>query len=308
MERSSFFNSVGGDRKYFAEDMARHFAKVLTNGVFPTGTQLQVTPADGLAVSLSAGSAWINGYAYTNDGDLTLPLAVADGVLQRIDRVVIRWDRSERKITTKVITGVPASLPTAPDITRDADCYDLGIALVLVSAGATLITQELISDTRADNEVCGFVSSLITPDTSGWWDQFNAAFYAWFAGIQNALDGDTAGNLLNLINAHIADTNDPHDVTPAQIGAATPATDFSVTLSTAWTGSSAPFTQTVTVTGLTGTRKIFVGVADNATDDQEAAAEAAKLKCTGKAANQITVKARGTKPTIAIPIIVREVD
>jgi hypothetical protein len=89
---------------------------------------------------------------------------------------------------------------------------------------------------------------------------------------------------------------------------AAPSTDFTATLSTTWTGSSAPFTQNVTVTGLTGTKKVFVGLAENATDAEYAAAAAAQMMCTAKAANQVTITARGTKPTITIPIIIREVD
>ena len=34
MEFSSFFNSVGGDRKYKAEDWAEYFGSFIGNGVF----------------------------------------------------------------------------------------------------------------------------------------------------------------------------------------------------------------------------------------------------------------------------------
>ena len=88
---------------------------------------------------------------------------------------------------------------------------------------------------------------------------------------------------------------------------AAPSTDFTATLSTTWSGSG-PFTQDVEVMGLTGTKKVFVGLANNATDAEFTAAVAAQLRCTAKATNQVTVKAHGTKPTIAIPIVVREVD
>lgn len=88
---------------------------------------------------------------------------------------------------------------------------------------------------------------------------------------------------------------------------AAPAVDYTASLSTTWTGSAVPYTQNVTVTGLTATAKIFVGLADNATDAEFAEAAAAQLMCTAKAANQVTITARGTKPTIALPIIVRVV-
>lgn len=211
-EKSTFFNSVNGDRKYKSEDIAAHFAKLITNGVYPSGTQLQATENEGMDVTVSAGSAWINGYAYHNDSDYTLSFDAADGVLNRIDRIVVRWGRLARSINLAIIKGTPASSPTAPAIVRSSDYYDLGIANVSIGAGITAITQAMITDTRADNAVCGFVSSLIQPDTSGWFSQFDTAFNAWFAGVQDTLDGDTAGNLLTLINgvdtsldAHTAD-------------------------------------------------------------------------------------------------------
>lgn len=210
-EKSTFFNSVSGDRKYKAEDMAAHFAKVLTNGVFPSGTQLQATEDEGMKINVSAGSAWINGYAYHNDSDYTLSFDAADGVLNRIDRIVVRWGRLARSINLAIIKGTPASTPVAPAIVRSADYYDLGIATVEIDAGITAITQAMITDTRLDSSVCGFVSSLIQPDTSGWFTQFDDAFTAaitgnqadwdvWFATVEDILDENVAGNLLNLIN------------------------------------------------------------------------------------------------------------
>jgi len=199
-EKSTFFNSVTGDRKYKAEDIAAHFAKLITNGVYPSGTQLQATEDAGMDVTVSAGSAWINGYAYHNENDFTLTFDAADGVLNRIDRIVVRWGRVARSINLAIIKGTPASSPLAPAIVRDADYYDLSIATVAIGAGITAISQAMITDTRGDSNVCGFVSSLIEPDTSGWFAQFENAFITWFETVQDILDEEVSGNLLNMIN------------------------------------------------------------------------------------------------------------
>ena len=177
----------------------------------PSGTQLQATANSGMSIIVTAGSAWINGYAYHNDSDFTLEVDPADGVLNRIDRIVARWSRLNRAINLVVIRGIAASAPIAPALVRNVDSYDLGIATISVGNGITGITQAMITDTRMDGTVCGFVSSLIQPDTSGWFAQFDTAFNdaisenqsnwaAWFATVQDTLDEDTAGNLLNLIN------------------------------------------------------------------------------------------------------------
>ena len=71
-----------------------------------------------------------------------------------------------------------------------------------------------------------------------------------------------------------------------------------------WSGSAAPYTQTVTATGLTASSKGVVGIASSATQEQYLAAGKANLRCTTQAANSITMTAYGTKPTVNIPCVV----
>lgn len=253
MEKSSFFNSVSGDRVYRAEEWAEYFASFIGNGVFPVpSTSLQVVAGSGMAVAVKTGKAWINGYFYYNTSDLPVTLATADGVLNRIDRIVVRWDLTERKISVAVKSSVPATSPVAPALQRDADAYELCLADVLVGAGVTAISQANITDRRLDGSLCGVVAGVVDQiDTDAfnaqleaWFadykemsvDEFNdlvsymeslellgdqqyAAleaymndfkadaendFNAWFATLQNVLDEDTAGHLLNLIQNNTA--------------------------------------------------------------------------------------------------------
>lgn len=137
MERSSFFNSISGDRKYKADDWARYFASFIGNGVFPLpATGLQVAADYGMNVIVKAGRAFINGYFYENTSDLSFQLQTADGTRNRIDRVVVRWSLSQRKISVQIkssaySTGVPT--PTA--LERTADIYELALADIRVNAG-----------------------------------------------------------------------------------------------------------------------------------------------------------------------------
>ena len=229
-EKSSFFNSVSGDRKYKAEDWASYFGALIGNGVFPNpATNLQVVPgASGLTVTVHAGKAWINGYYYNNTDDLTLTLPTPDGAKKRIDRIVVRWSLSDRKISAQVKSGTAATNPSAAVLQRDSDVYELAIADVLVGVAATSITSASITDRRYDSTLCGVVTGTVQQiDTSAFaaqvqsfLDDSEAEFSTWLNGLQDILDESTAGNLLNLINTHKADTNNPHQVTAAQIGAA----------------------------------------------------------------------------------------
>jgi len=212
MEKSSFFNSVAGDRKYTAEDFANFFSSLLTNGVHPNpSTNLQVISNNNMTVTFKPGKAWINGHIYINTDDLILNIDVADGILKRIDRVVIQLSKINREIKAKVKKGTLASFPVAPVLQRDADIYELGIADISISNGAVSIAQVNIVDLRMNTTYCGWANSLIQADTTAifnqyvnWFNtktgQYESDFYAWLATVQNALSGDVAGNLLNKID------------------------------------------------------------------------------------------------------------
>ncbi|WP_152571735.1 hypothetical protein [Clostridium botulinum] len=212
------------DRVYKAETYAEYFASFIGNGVFPNpSTNLQVIGTDKMQVIVKPGKGWINGYKYENTDDLILPIDVADGVLHRIDKIVLRYDVVEREIRVKIKKGEFASEPKAPQLTRDADMYELGLADIKVNAGSISITQVDITDLRLNKELCGIVHGTVDQvDTTTIFNQYlewyknitgkteeelqnvrknlETDFNIWFNGVKNILSGDVAGNLLNLIN------------------------------------------------------------------------------------------------------------
>lgn len=233
-EQSGFFNSnvVNGnyDREYLAEDFAKYFASFVGNGIFggKSNELLVVQSTDtGMKVDVSPGMGWINGYWYENTSKLTLNIDVADGVLNRIDSVVIRWGKAERKAWLAISKGAPAAVAVAPTVQRTADYYELKLAEISVKAGTTKITQAEITDTRLNSNVCGIVTGLIDQiDTTDLFAQYDAAFQTWFESIKGQLSEDAAGNLQNQINnkadkthasTHATGGSDP--LTPANIGA-----------------------------------------------------------------------------------------
>jgi hypothetical protein len=200
MEKSSFFNSINGDRKYKAEEFAAYFASFISNGIFPNpSANLQVLSNNDMTVTIKKGKAWINGYFYENTDDLILGIDNADGVLNRIDRVVVRLDKVTREIRTIVKKGTFASSPVVPELTRNADIHELGIAEIKVNKGAVSIVQSNITDTRFRLDVCGVTNSLITVDVELITNQFSQDFNVWFDMVKDQLGEDAAGNLQNQI-------------------------------------------------------------------------------------------------------------
>ena len=184
MERCGFFdaNLVGEeyDRVYLAAQFAAYFASFIGNGVYAEhSNQLQVVamPTPQMQVGVEKGQGWINGYWYENTDTMYLPIEVADGVLNRIDSIVLRLGFAERNMWLMVKKGTPAVSPTAPEITRTADYYDLQLATVSIPASSIRITQAQIQDTRMNQDVCGWVTGVVKQlDTTTLFNQFETYF------------------------------------------------------------------------------------------------------------------------------------
>lgn len=198
MEKSSFFNSISGDRRYKAEEWAEYFASFISNGVFPNpSTGLQVLASNSMIITVNTGKAWINGYFYFNTSNLTITLDNADGVLNRIDRVVVRWDLQDRVISVQVKKGTYSATPSAAAIQRDADAYELVLADIYVGAGAVSVSQANITDQRLNSTLCGLVVGTVGElDTTA----FSAQLQGWFKLYQE-MSAEQYNNLKSYMNS-----------------------------------------------------------------------------------------------------------
>lgn len=161
---SGFFNSVGGDRLYNADDMSRYFEHILSNGIFKRIYNcLKVSPADGMTLTVAAGAGLINCRWFRAAAAETVTIPAAHAVLPRFDVVVARLDMADsvRAITLQVVSGTPAESPAVPDPVRTATVHDLVLALVYVPAGAAAIVEANLTDVRDNEWYCGYVQSLV---------------------------------------------------------------------------------------------------------------------------------------------------
>lgn len=152
---------------YDADDASGHLA-TRQSGVYSAEEDFAVSISGELSLTVSAGQAWVRpsrfkGRSIIMEQPTTLALTAADPVRTRIDRVVLRYDAAARKTSLQVLEGTPDSAsPTAPAITRTALVYDLCLAEITRPAGSTAITAADITDTRADEAVCGVMRDGVT--------------------------------------------------------------------------------------------------------------------------------------------------
>lgn len=131
-----------------------------TSGVFDSDESFAISVIGGRSVSISKGQAWIkneefSGKSVCNTAAVMLSFDLADGSLNRYDRIVLRFNKVNSRSELAIVKGQNASTPTPPSITRTADVYELGLYLVYFPAGSTTISLSDITDTRADSTVCG---------------------------------------------------------------------------------------------------------------------------------------------------------
>lgn len=195
MEHFRFFNSTAEDpREYLASEFAEYFNRFLSDGLYTENGQagLKVTNGSGLSVNVATGYAFVRGYMYHNDASLAKALDASDAMLDRIDRIVLRFDEVAREIRIQVKRGTPASSPQVPALEDSTYVKELGLAQIRVRRNASTISASDIVDERLTS--AGLVSSLIEIPAQEMWDvwdgeldQIKQAWQDWFNSIQNTL-------------------------------------------------------------------------------------------------------------------------
>lgn len=214
------------DRAVDDDFLAEYLCGYYTDGVFPyPSSNFKVSAGSGMNLSIAAGIALSGSRMGYDKSAATIALDSANASLPRIDRIVFRMSKVDRKTSLEKKTGTAASSPTAPGLTRSSDVYELSLATVAVAAGATNITDANITDTRLNSTVCGLVSPKTDVISSADYNsQLQSAFNIWFQDAKDTLGEDSAGNLLLKINAlqtaldsaNTALTNYKAEVTAAQ--------------------------------------------------------------------------------------------
>ena len=160
-----------------------------TSGVFGAEGNLAMTIVqDSMSIQISDGVGWLSnengdGIVFWNDSEqtngskLVLTHDVADGVLDRIDRIVVTWETTNYVAlpTISILKGTASSTPVPPALTNNNIQRQLSLAKVHIPAGTVSLLASMVTDERLDPSVCGIVTETVKIDTSAMYDRVNKA-------------------------------------------------------------------------------------------------------------------------------------
>ena len=222
-QKSGLFNSSGGDRQYGDMFWATVFSLISGKCGYMSGIENELEVVDagtGLEATVKSGAAWLgipSGWWYVNDSDLSLNFNAEVGENDRIDRVVVRLDRTTevRAIFVEVLEGTASVSPVPKTLTQDESIFEISLAQVYITGGSSAIT---ITDER-NTEFCGKV--VINRLTNSY--VYKTSAFTIASKHENAfINVYTASNVAVTIPTH---ANDPiplnTDITLMQYGTGT---------------------------------------------------------------------------------------
>lgn len=248
-----FYNSQSGDRKYDAIQMSSIFDGIIEDGIIQHyGNAMIVQESEGMTIKVGTGRAWFNHTWTLNDATLPLEVPQAEVLLNRYDAVVLEVDSrvESRANAIKIVKGTPASSPVKPTMISENDRWQYPLAYIYVGAGVTAIRQGNITNCIGTAE-CPYVTApldkmSIDDLVAQWQDEWSALYEkqksdieTWKAELEGIIDTDTALSLANNILKLQEEVKNIEQIQAVTLYAS------------GWSGSAAPYTQTVSVDGLT---------------------------------------------------------
>ena len=165
--------------------------------------EVNVTPSSGMTVNIGTGKARFHQIFVENDANLVLQVSQSDVLLNRIDAVVIRVDRTMKgRIGNIVIVkGLPSQNPVAPTLSNDNQIWEMPIAYINVNANVNKINSSDIQYLVGRNIAPLITAPMQTINVDSYVKNMESQFKDWFAEIKEKLSQDAAGNLQNQIDA-----------------------------------------------------------------------------------------------------------
>lgn len=187
-----FFNAIQQedgtyDRVYNADQMSEQFEGLISDGVYESvGDAMIVEASSGMQVQVKSGRMMIGSKWLKNDAAELLTINAAHVTLNRYTAVVVRLDLQARTIVITTKDGDNATSPIKPSLEDSQTVKEMCLAYVYVGRGVTEITQADIEDTRADTNVCGWVTGIVQQvNTAELFLQWQTAYEKQMAQMQD---------------------------------------------------------------------------------------------------------------------------
>ena len=148
-EKSGFFVSINGDRKYSADDFGRMFDGVISDGIFQNwGRGYQVIKGAGREIVVQSGRAWLKGHWIENDANKFFSVNEGPTDGDRYDAIFLRVNKASdvRIGGLRFVQGVVSG--SVPQPTQSSENFEVLLAYIKVPRGAK--TNEIfeITDCR----------------------------------------------------------------------------------------------------------------------------------------------------------------
>ena len=192
------------DGPEYTADQAGAWHGTRTSGVWAGDGNLEVTVGEGWQLILSAGLAWFTtdqfwGKVYVNTGNLLFTLPDVDEALDRICRLVIRWNKTQNQGTAQLLVGELSSDPVAPTRQTSNEVYDLVLADYLLQHGDTEASVLRLTDQRLNEDLCGLMRDGVTRLPTGTLhDQYEAALDTLLSAIAQAWAGEISDGSITI--------------------------------------------------------------------------------------------------------------
>lgn len=227
-----FYDSFGGDRKYYASQMSRIFDGIITDGIFSSiGDCMRVKASSGNNVEVSVGKCWFD-HTFT---EVDAPYQIDCGDYSsnswdRIDVIYVETDSTDavRDNFIKFTPGDPfdpeKDQPIKPELIRSDKINQYPLCYIYRVGGSASIRDADIEDVvgtetpfvtnkvldavelattlrRWQDELDRFVENeekelgYITDEMKVWLNNQKNSILGWYDDLKTEMDGDVAVNL-----------------------------------------------------------------------------------------------------------------
>jgi hypothetical protein len=174
MEYYGFFN---GDQEYGQEEFNRYFDNIYESGVSiddNNNMTLGVTQDSGV-LKVAPGFAIVKGFYLYNDSTKSINI-IKDSNYERIDRLVVRLNINNHKVSLELKSGVAGSKPVPPTLQRDNLIHEISLAQIKINTTGFIA----ITDERFRSELCGVIRPKNFLEYKDMVKQFQKQFDDWF--------------------------------------------------------------------------------------------------------------------------------